>query len=171
MIFYFERTVVDADMSKADKINCEFPLILQKISRAYAEYGARYGTKNLWSDRVLPAYFWEQRRSMAASLSSIEAFLAHGDVVYGSDLFMPLEEFKLALKSFEQVSSYKHAKLTPDTLRGPLQAAGCRIVRETRAWKHHGPKLRDYVIGCDLNLGGGGMGGSGSGGMAGPPML
>lgn len=152
--FLFIKTVVDADMSKGDKINLEFPLILQKINRAYHEYSSKYGTRNLWADRVLPEYFHQQRRSMAASLNSIDAFLAHGGLMFGADLFVPADEFKLALKSFEQLSGYKHMRLTADVMRGPLQAAGCRIAKETRTWRHHGPKNRDYIIGCDLEMGG-----------------
>ena len=120
-IIHFIKTVLNADMAKAEKINAEFPKILLKINRAYHEYSGRYGTNNLWADRILPEYFWQQRRSMAASLNSIDAFLAHGGLIFAPDLFCPLEEFKLALKSFEQISSFKHMRLTPDVLSGPLQ--------------------------------------------------
>jgi hypothetical protein len=151
VVFLFVKTVADADMSKKDKISAEFPLILQKISRAYLEFSARFGNRNLWADMVLPDYFWQQRRNMAASLNSVDAFLQLGGLEFGPDLFVPLEDFKLGIKTFEQISGFKHMRLTEDMLRGPLQVVSCHIVREMRAYRHHPPKLRAYVIGCDLD--------------------
>ena len=150
VILRFLKTVRNADMAKAEKIMQEFDHVVRKINCAYRDYAARLGNKNLWSDGVLPEYFWEQRRNMSANVNCIEAFMMFGDVVIADGKFCPLEDFKLAVKNYERISGHKSQTLTPDSIKSAIAAWNCTIEHATvRTW-HGMSKLRSWVVGCDL---------------------
>ena len=161
VLFDFEQTVVNGDMKLGDKLDAEAPLILLKCNRAYLEFSQRHGGKNIWT--VLPPYFLDTRSQMAQVSSSLEAFFASTEIRLGADLFCPFDEFKGALKAFEQQNGYKVSKYTNDLFKTVFSKHG---VTRSRASKEYRGRLanRDYLLGVDL-VDYNGMGGSGGMGM------
>ena len=151
VLFDFKRAVTHGDMKLGDKLDVELPLILVKCNRAYVEAARAYGSKNVWT--VLPAYFKTTRDTMAQDVNAVEAFLASADVLLKEAAYCPFDDFKHALKAFEQQNGYKHSKYVWDHFRGPFDKYGLVKVREAR--EYGGRRLtREYIVGVDLGGGG-----------------
>lgn len=148
VLFEFVRTVLNGDMKLGDKLAVELALILIKCNKAYLAMASRHGHVNIWT--VLPKYFKETRDQLAQSVNSVEAFLVSPEVVYGDDVFCPMEDFRAALKSFEISNNYKSKKYDTDFFRGPFSKFNLRIQRAKMTYRGS-TRSRDYVMGVDLN--------------------
>lgn len=148
ILFEFVRAVTNGDMKLGDKLARELPAILLKCNRAYLEKAAAHGHANIWT--VLPRYFKETRDQMAQSVNSVEAFLVSTEVVFGAELYCPMEDFRAALKSFELSNNYRSKKYDLDFFRGPFSKFDLRVERGKKAYRGTN-KTRDYVLGVDLN--------------------
>jgi hypothetical protein len=148
VLFDFARQVTHGDMRLGDKLELELPMILLKCNRAYLEAVRQWSHTNVWT--VLPAYFLHTRDEMAQATNVVEAFLASPDVVLKEDAFVPLDDFKMALRVFSQQNNYKHAqRFTWEYFRGPMEKFGIKKSRGAREYR--GRKLtRDYLDGVDL---------------------
>lgn len=124
------------------------PAILRRCNRCYIDASRKWGHTNIWT--VLPTYFHQTRNEMAQVTNVLEGFLASQDIVLGADKFVPLEDFKMALKVFAQTNNYRQQqRYTWEYFRGPFEKAGITKVRESRDYR--GRKLtRDYLVGVDL---------------------
>jgi hypothetical protein len=81
--------------------------------------------------------------------NSVEAYLVSGDLRFGQQLYMPLDDFKKALKAFETNNGYKSQRLTTDLFRTPFARHQLKISRD--ALPYGGKRLtRDYVMGADI---------------------
>ena len=149
IIFNFERPVIGGDMLLGNKLKAEMGALIVKANRAYLEASAQYGSKNIWE--VLPNYFKSTRNEMAASVNSVEAFLGSSDVVLDPTKFCPLDDFKCALKVYENQNGYKGSKFTTDFFRGPFAKFKLARVRDHREYRGRSLK-REYVLGVDLIL-------------------
>ena len=147
VLFDFIRTVVNGDMKLGDKLDVEAPLILVKCNRAYREAARAHGQKNIWT--VLPAYFRGTRDEMAQAVNSVEAFMVSTDVRVETEAYCPFDEFKLALKVFEQHNGYRATKYTWDFFRGPMAKHGVVKVKDRREYRGR-TLTREYLLGLDL---------------------
>lgn len=149
VLWEFARAVVNGDMKLGEKLAIELPAILVKCNKAYLETVREFSHVNIWT--ILPRYFKDTRDQLARSVNSVEAFLAGTDVVYGEDLFCPMEDFRAALKTFEVSNNFKSKKYDADFFRGPFDKYGLRIERGKKPYRGTN-KTRDYVMGIDLNV-------------------
>lgn len=147
VVWDFSRPVANPDMSMEDKLAAEIGVILVKCNRAYLEKAAAIGDQSVWNS--LPAYFKRNQNKMAADTNSVEAFIVSGALQFGQRLYMPLEDFKKALKAFEITSGFKSQRLTSDQYRAPFQRHGLSIVREQLPYGGR-RQTRDYVMGADV---------------------
>lgn len=148
ILFEFGRSVVNGDMKLGEKLEREMPRILLKCNRAYLEQVARNSSVNIWT--ILPEYFKKTRDMLAQSVNSVEAFLASEEIIHGDDLYMPMEDFRNALKAFEMTNNFKSKRYDYDFFKGPFDKFGLNVVRAKRSYRGHN-KTRDYVLGIDLN--------------------
>lgn len=147
IIFNFQRPVIGGDMMLGTRLKAEMGALIIKANRAYLEASAKWGGKNVWE--VLPSYFKSTRNEMAASVNSVEAFLGSSDVVLDPSKYCPFDDFKSALKVFENQNGYKGSKYTTDFFRGPFSKYKITKVRDQM--EYHGRSLkRDYLVGIDL---------------------
>ena len=147
VVFDFARTVVNGDMKLGEKLDAEAPLILVKCNRAYRQAAAAHGQKNIWT--VLPAYFRSTRDETAQAVNSVEAFLASAECRVSHDAYVPFDDFKAALKAFEQHNAFKPTKYTWDFFRGPF--AKYNITKARARKDYRGRTLhREYLFGVDL---------------------
>ena len=154
VLWEFAHSVTNGDMKLGEKLLAELPRILLKCNKAYLDMVGRHSHVNIWT--VLPRYFKETRDQLAQSVNSVEAFLASTEVVYGSELYCPMEDFRAALKSFEISNNYKSKKYDTDFFRGPFAKFNLSIERNKKAYRGSN-RNRDYVMGLDLNNTGGGQ--------------
>ena len=143
VLFEFGRAVANGDMKLGEKLQTELPAILAKCNKAYLEMAGRYSHVNVWT--VLPAYFKATRDQLAQSVNSVEAFLASTEVMHGSELYCPMEDFRAALKSFEISNNYRSNQSAQDFFRGPLwQVRPAHRARQEGVPRHQqDPGLRD----------------------------
>jgi hypothetical protein len=147
IVFSFERTVTRGDMRLDEKIAEQMAAFVVKANRAYLDYSAKWGSTNIWE--VLPEYFKRTRNEVAATTNSVEALLGSSDVVLGSDKLCPFDDFKAALKAFEQTNGYKSSKFTSDFFRGPF--GKYKLTKTRDALEYRGRTLkREYLLGVDL---------------------
>lgn len=147
VVFDFARTVVNGDMKLGEKLDTEAPFILVKCNRAYREFAAAHGQKNIWT--VLPAYFRATRDETAQAVNSVEAFLASTEVKVAPEAYVPFDDFKLALKAFEQHNAFRPTKYTWDFFRGPFAKHGITKARARKEYR--GRTLqREYLFGVDV---------------------
>ena len=148
LLFDFPRPVTNGDMKLGEKLERETPQILLRCNRAYLEAARTWGDANVWT--VLPKYFLETRDEMAQATNVLEAFLASQDLHFGDNLYVPLEDFKTALKIFSQANNYKQQnRYTWEFFRGPFEKRGIKKVREAREYR--GRRVtREYLVGVDL---------------------
>jgi hypothetical protein len=147
IIFNFERPVIGGDMLLGNRLKEEMGSLIIKANRAYLEASAQYGSKNIWE--VLPNYFKSTRNEMAAAVNSVEAFLGSSDVILDPTKYCPFDDFKCALKVFENQNGYKGSKFTTDFFRGPFTKFKLSRVRDQMEYRGRSLK-REYVLGIDL---------------------
>lgn len=148
LLWEFGRAVTNGDMKLGEKLGHELPAILAKCNKAYLDMAGKYGHLNVWT--VLPQYFKETRDQLAQSVNSVEAFLVSTEVLYGDDLYCPMEDFRAALKTFEISNNYKSKKYDLDFFRGPFNKYNLRVERSKMSYRGAN-KTRDYVVGIDIN--------------------
>ena len=147
VVWDFGKPVTNPDMSMEEKLAAEIGKIIVKCNRAYLEQAAAIGRQSIWNH--LPEYFKRTQSKMAADTNSVEAFLMSGGLQFGQQLYMPLDDFKKAVKAYEMNNSFKAQKLTMDLFRTSFTRHQLEIVRESLPYG--GRKLsRDYVIGADI---------------------
>jgi phage/plasmid-associated DNA primase len=149
LLFDFPRPVTNGDMKLGEKLERELPAIILKCNRAYLKAAAQWGSANIWT--VLPRYFLATRDEMAQATNVLEAFLASHEVVLGKDHYIPLDEFKMALKMYSQANNYKQmSRYTAEFFRGSFEKAGISKVRDAKEYR--GRRLtRDFLLGVDLS--------------------
>lgn len=98
----------------------------------------------------MPEYFRKTRDMLAQSVNSVEAFLASEEIIHGDDLYMPMEDFRNALKGYEMTNNFKSKRYDYDFFKGPFDKFGLTVIRAKRSYRGHN-KTRDYVLGIDLN--------------------
>jgi hypothetical protein len=150
VVFDFTRGVVNGDMRLGDRITEELPALLLKINRAYREASGKWHSTNIW--RVLPAYFQGTQADLAQQTSSIEAFLASGEVVMAGNLYVPFDEFKQALRTFESSNSYTRRQYTMDFFRGAFSKHMIEKVKDVREYPMGSGRTlkREWLTGVDL---------------------
>ena len=147
IIFNFQRPVIGGDMLLGNRLKAEMGAMIVKANRAYLEASAKYGSKNIWE--VLPNYFKSTRNEMAASVNSVEAFLGSSDVVLDPTKYCPFDDFKCALKVFENQNGYRGSKYTADFFRSPFLKFKISKTRDQMEYRGRSLK-RDYLLGIDL---------------------
>lgn len=148
ILFDFTRAVANGDMKLGEKLDVEMPLILVKCNKAYLEMSSRHSHTNIW--QLLPQYFKNTRDDLAQAVNSVEAFLGSTGVVMDPALFVPMDDFKLGLKVFEQQNGFRSKQYTKDFFRGPLGKFGIEIRKEKRMYRGRN-LMREYLLGVDLN--------------------
>ena len=80
---------------------------------------------------------------------SIEAFLESSDVVFDPTKYCPFDDFKEALKMFENQNGYRGSKYTADFFRSPFAKFNISKTRDQMEYRGRSLK-RDYLLGVDL---------------------
>lgn len=148
IMFDFPRMVLHGDMKLGEKLEAEMPRIILKCNRAYLEQARQHSAANIWT--ILPQYFHKTRQMLAQTVNSLEAFLVSDEVLIGTDLMCPMDDFRAALKAYEIAHNMKSKRLDHDFFRGPLSKYGFRIERCRKKYRGQ-TKLREYIFGVDLN--------------------
>ena len=150
----FDRKVTKGDPQLGKKLETEISAIMRQCNLYYLRYCDQYATKDLWN--VLPEYFLETQKMMAAASNSLFAFLDSDCLVFSEDLYMPLDEFFKRFNAFCSENNLQKPKINVDLYRSPFNKYN--LIVETKANKKYPSKggrmykNATFICGVDLKL-------------------
>lgn len=150
----FDRKVTKGDPQLGKKLEKEISAIMRQCNLYYLRYCEQYAKKDLWN--VLPDYFIDTQKMMAAASNSLFAFLDSDCLVFSEDLYMPLDEFFKRFNAFCTENNLQKPKINVDLYRSPFSKYN--LVVETKANKKYPVqggrmyKNATFITGVDLKL-------------------
>jgi hypothetical protein len=163
--FLFKEKVHKIATDMQDRLRAEVGNILVKINRAYREAAIAVVAKDegLWN--VLPDYFKKTQRHIVAASQPLVAFLSETETLLtGSDLYMPLADFKSAHAQFITTNGLKRKGWNEDYYKTAFEEWSITIEENTRrAWNGE-EVVKNWVVGVGLRpVNSGAVGESGGG--------
>jgi phage/plasmid-associated DNA primase len=154
IIFEFPKQVHKSDMTLGTKIDEEIPAILLKCNRAYLNAVRLYAKNNIWNH--LPEQFHSSKDDLTESVNSIVSFLRCGQLDFGGDIYMPLENFTSAYETYTNSMGLQRIRFSMDKFSHPLMQVNCRVTKDANTVMRY---PRDgsstfkgkFVIGCDMS--------------------
>jgi hypothetical protein len=154
IILEFPKQVHKSDMTLGTKIDEEIPAILLKCNRAYLNAVRLYAKNNIWNH--LPEQFHSSKDDLTESVNSIVSFLRCGQLDFGDDLYMPLENFISAYEIYTNSMGLQRIRFSMDKFSHPLMQVNCRVTKDANTVMRY---PRDgsstfkgkFVIGCDMS--------------------
>lgn len=175
VLFLFPNSVQNGDMGLGKKLDRELPAIMLKANRAYLEAVRLYSRDNVW--KHLPTEFHLAKEELSETVNSVTSFLRSGQLQFGPDVYMPMDEFSVGYQAYVQALGLRKIQLTKDNISSPLMAAaGCRVKKDTLRYPRPtdssdanptaGGRIMDgkFIIGADWAPTGRSGGGGGGGG-------
>ena len=148
----FDHKVVDGDPQLPKKLEQEMDVILKECNRAYLKYAKNYHNKDIWS--VLPDYFLETQKLMAAASNALYAYLDSDLLVFDNSLYIPMDEFFKRFNLFCTENNLQKPKINVDFYRAPFAKYNLNV--ESKASKKYpkkGGRLyknTTFIYGVDL---------------------
>ena len=155
VLFEFPKQVHTSDMSLGMKIDNEIPAILLKCNRAYLSAVNLYAKNNIWNH--LPAQFHTSKDELTENVNSIVSFLRCGQLDFGDDLYMPLENFTAAYDTYTQSMGLVRIRFSMDKFSHPLMQVSCRVNKDASSVMRY-PRGSSstfrgkFVMGCDMSI-------------------
>lgn len=132
----------------------EYPLILQKINRAYLHYASKYGNKNV--ETFLTPYLLEMRSKINMNNNPLKMFLsASSDLVYDPSYYLPESVLSSAYKEFCQANGYAVVPWKSDLYREAFDERRLKLTpsKEKRKYppnENGTNQVQFYVEGIDM---------------------
>lgn len=121
----FDNKVVNGDPQLAKKLELEMDAILKQCNMYYLEYARKYQNKDIWS--VLPKYFLETQKMMAAASNALCAYLDSDILEFSDDLYMPMDEFFKRFNIYCSENNISKPKINVDFYRAPFSKYNIRV--------------------------------------------
>jgi hypothetical protein len=144
----FGKQVMNADPHLDDKLDAELPAILLKCVKGYLDYAQKYSNQDIWN--VVPKYFKNVQEQVAMVTSSLQHFLASGNLSFGSELFLPHSHFMHAFNDHCTQNNLGKPKFNPDFYAGPFSARGIEVKVMTRTYMGQMFVNKEFIIGVDI---------------------
>lgn len=150
----FDRKVIHGDPQLGKKLEKEISAIMRQCNLYYLRYASMYSTKDIWN--VLPDYFLETQRLMAAASNSLFAFLDSECLVFGEELYMPMDEFFKRFNAFCTENNLQKPKINVDLYRSPFAKYNLDVEpKASRKYPVKGGRMyknATFVMGVDIKL-------------------
>lgn len=150
----FDRKVTQGDPNLGKKLEQEISAIMRQCNLYYLRYAKEYSTKDIWN--VLPDYFLETQRLMAAASNSLFAFLDSDCLEFSEDLYMPLDEFFKRFNAFCSENNLQKPKINVDLYRSPFAKYNLDVeTKATRKYPVRGGRMyknTTFIRGVDIKL-------------------
>ena len=146
--FNFAKQVIDADPKLDEKLDLELPSIMLKCVRAYLDYTAKYGGKDIW--QVLPDYFHQIQKQVAMVTNTLQHFLASEKLVYGPDKFCPQKLFVQLFNQHCLENNLGKCKFNPDFYMGPFSNRDLDVRTESLTYGGRMLGTQPFVFGVDI---------------------
>jgi phage/plasmid-associated DNA primase len=115
----FRKRVLDSDLNLGKKLQTEMANIIQKCNKWYLYFSETSGRKNIWT--VLPEYFKETQKELAAATNPLIHFLASGKLTFTDNVFISEENFITMFNAHCSENNYKRCRFNSDFFSGPFQ--------------------------------------------------
>jgi len=150
----FDYKVTKGDPQLGKKLEQEISSIMRQSNLYYLRYCEQYAKKDLWN--VLPDYFLETQKMMAAASNSLFAFLDSDCLVLSEDLYMPLDEFFKRFNAFCTEKNLQKPKINVDLYRSPFSKYNLVVeTKVNRKYPAQGGRMyknATFICGVDLKL-------------------
>lgn len=150
----FDHKVTNGDPRLSHKLESEMDIILKQCNRLYLSYAHKYHNKDIWS--VLPEYFLETQKLMAAASNALCAYLDSDILEFDKDMYIPLEEFFKRFNLFCTENNLQKPKINVDFYRAPF--AKYNLTVEPKMTKKYPPKggrmykNTTFILGVDIKF-------------------
>ena len=147
----FDKKVMDGDPFLHKKLAQEIDAIMCSCNRIYLNYVNRYARKDIW--KVLPDYYMETQNLMASASNPLYAFFQSDILVFGSDKYIPMEEFFKRFNLFCQENNFNRPKINVDFYRAPFSRYEVTVEKMSKMYPAQmGKKYRNtnFVVGVDV---------------------
>ncbi|PNH10520.1 hypothetical protein TSOC_002740 [Tetrabaena socialis] len=113
ILFDFQKRVDNADMELGKKLENEMANLIKKCNKAYLWAAREYAKDNIW--KHLPKYFHMTREDLSENTNVLEHFLKSNAIKFGSDAYMPWNDFLSAFQNHTRSHNFKStANFTKD---------------------------------------------------------
>lgn len=150
----FDHKVLNGDPRLSHKLEAEMDVILKQCNRAYLEYARLYHSKDIWS--VLPEYFMETQKLMAAASNALCAYLDSDILEFDKDMYIPMEEFFKRFNMFCSENNLQKPKINVDFYRAPFAKYNLTVEpKMTKKYPIKGGRLyknTTFITGVDIKI-------------------
>ena len=105
VLFDFQKRVDNGDMNLGKKLEAEMPNLIQKCNKAYLSAVQTCASDNVW--KHLPPYFHSTREELGESTNVLEHFLKSNALRFGSELYVPWNDFLGAFQAHVRSHNFK----------------------------------------------------------------
>ena len=150
----FDHKVSNGDPRLPHKLEQEMDIILKQCNRFYLNYARKYHNKDIWS--ILPEYFLETQKLMAAASNALCAYLDSDILEFDKEAYIPMEEFFKRFNLFCSENNLQKPKINVDFYRTPF--AKYNLTVEQRVTKKYPPKggrlykNTTFITGVDIKF-------------------
>lgn len=150
----FDHKVVHGDPRLPRKLEAEMDIILKNCNRLYLAYTRKYHNKDIWS--VLPDYFMETQKLMAAASNALCAYLDSDILEFNPDMYIPMEEFFKRFNLFCTENNLQKPKINVDFYRAPFAKYNLTVEpKMTKKYPLKGGRMyknTTFILGVDIKF-------------------
>lgn len=150
----FDHKVVNGDPRLPRKLEADMDIILKQCNRLYLAFTRDYHNKDIWS--VLPDYFLETQKLMAAASNALCAYLDSDVLEFNPEIYIPMEEFFKRFNLFCAENNLQKPKINVDFYRAPFAKYNLTVEpKMTRKYPIKGGRMyknTTFIIGVDLKF-------------------
>lgn len=148
IVFKFPKQVMKGDARLGAKLGGEIDRILQKSIAAYKEAVDEYSDKLIWD--IVPNTFKMWSKEIQGQLHTLIGFMETPQIVYGTDLKVPLNVLRNAYKQYCTNIGVRSRPWKLELYEGPFSQRDINIVVEDINWNGTLLKNREVVVGMTL---------------------
>lgn len=143
----FNYKIKEPNLNLQKELRKEMGNILVKSNRAYLEYSSMHGRTNIWD--VLPEYFKETQKEMAAATNPLVHLFCSNKMVFDKKKYIPENVLKSIYNAHCVENNYKKQRWNPDLYIGPIQQFNIKIDKGKKPY--NGKMILDtFFIGVDF---------------------
>lgn len=148
----FDHKVSNGDPQLSRKLELEMDVILTQCNMYYLQYARKYNNKDIWT--VLPEYFMETQKMMAAASNALCAYLDSDILEFEESAYIPLDEFFKRFNMYCGENNLQKPKINVDFYRAPFAKYNLKVVTKmTKKYPAKSGRLyknTTFIEGVDL---------------------
>lgn len=148
----FDNKVMDGDPQLPKKLELEMDAILKQCNMYYLHFARQFSNKDLWT--ILPDYFMETQKMMAAASNALCAYLDSDILEFDPNVYIPMDEFFKRFNLFCSENNLQKPKINVDFYRAPFAKYNLKVhTKMTKQYPAKNGRLyknTTFIEGVDL---------------------